>query len=225
MPTLTRVEGDVALLDLGADENKLNKPWLDELHGCLDEIEAEPPAAVVTTASGKFWSTGLDLDWMGAHPDEAQAFLDGVEQVLSRVLLMPTASVAAIQGHAFAAGAMLALAHDVRVMRADRGFFCLPEVDIGLPFTPGMSALIQAKLSPAAAHEAMTTGRRYGGTDAVAAAIVDLAVAEDEVQAQAVERARAIGGKDAGTLRQIKQHMYGTAAALLSEPSIAQSRP
>src|SRR4051812_10207921 len=122
MPTLTRAD-DVAVLHLGDDENKLNRDWVDSLNACLDEVAATRPAAVVTTASGKFWSTGLDLDWLGANPESAQAFLDDVERMLARVLLLPVATVAAIQGHAFAAGAMLALAHDVRVMRADRGFF------------------------------------------------------------------------------------------------------
>jgi len=67
-------------------------------------------------------------------------------------------AIAALQGHTFAAGAMLALAHDQRVMRSDRGFFCFPEVDIGIPFTVGMNALITARLSARVAHEAMTTG-------------------------------------------------------------------
>ena len=80
---------------------------------------------------------------------------------------MPT--IAALQGHTFAAGALLALANDVRIMREDRGFFCLPEVDISIPFAPGMSALIQSKLSPDTAQEAMLTGRRYGGVDALEA--------------------------------------------------------
>jgi enoyl-CoA hydratase/carnithine racemase len=224
MPDLTRSD-DVAVLHLGADENRLNRPWLDELGRCLDDVEADPPYALVTTATGKFWSTGLDLDWLGANPDVAQAFLDDVERTLARVLLLPTASVAAIQGHAFAAGAMLALAHDVRVMRADRGYFCLPEVDLPLPFTPGMAALIQAKLDATVAHEAMTTGRRYGGVDAADARIVAAAVEEAAVVSDATVRARSIGGKHAGTLTTIKQQMYGDVAAALRKATVTDSLP
>jgi len=66
------------------------------------------------------------------------------------------------------------------VMRADRGFFCFPEVDINIPFSVGMNALIAARLSPRVAHEAMTTGRRYGGEDAAAADIVEAAVSADQ---------------------------------------------
>ena len=214
MPRLTRTDSH-AVLHLGDDENKLNRPWLDELTGCLDDVEADPPPAVVTTADGKFWSTGLDLDWLGANPETAQAFLDDVQRTLARVLLLPSATVAAIQGHAFAAGAMLALAHDVRVMREDRGYFCLPEVDLPLPFTPGMAALIQAKLDPSVAHEAMTTGRRYGGGDAADARIVAAAVEEAAVVSDATARAHTIGGKHAATLATIKEQMYGEAARLL----------
>ena len=215
MPTLSLTDDKVAVVHLGDGENRLNRGWLDELAGCLDQVAAEPPVAVVTTATGKFWSTGLDLDWLGQNADLAQAFVDDVERTLARILTLPCATVAAIQGHAFAAGAMLALAHDVRVMRADRGFFCLPEVDLPLPFTPGMAALIQAKLSPPVAHQAMTTGRRYGGVDAAAAQIVDVAVDVAEVLPQALEHARRVGGKHAPTLGAIKEQMYGAAATLL----------
>jgi enoyl-CoA hydratase/carnithine racemase len=110
---------------------------------------------------------------------------------------------------------MLSLAHDLRVMRADRGFWCLPEVDIGLPFSPGMSALVQARLSPQTAHVAMTTGRRYGGTDAQAAAIVDSAVAEDAVRPTALELAGAHAGKAGPVLAAIKTGMYAPVLAEL----------
>ena len=53
---------------------------------------------------------------------------------------------------------MLALACDFRVMRAERGFFCIPEIDLGLPLHPGMASIIQARLSKRTAHEAIVTG-------------------------------------------------------------------
>jgi enoyl-CoA hydratase/carnithine racemase len=112
---------------------------------------------------------------------------------------------------------MFALAHDDRVMRADRGFFCLPEVDIGLSFTPGMNALIAARLSPRTAHEAMTTGRRYGGIDAARAGLVEEAVEEAEVLPRALARAAAQG-------RQGSRHAEGGQAASLPGRSRGAAR-
>jgi Delta3-Delta2-enoyl-CoA isomerase len=211
--------GDVFVLGLGDDENRFNDASLTELERFLQEVEDAAPCALVTTASGKYWSNGLDLEWMATQGEDAPAFLTRVHDLLARVLEMGVPSVAALQGHTFAAGAMLALAHDDRVMRADRGFFCLPEVDIGLPFSPGMSALISARLSPSAAHEAMTTGRRYGGTDAARAGLVGEAVEEQEVLPVALARAGALTDKNPATLKAIKQELYKPVLTALREPS------
>lgn len=215
MPSLTR-EGDVLVLDIGADENRFSPDWLDGVEAALDEVSAAPaPRALVTAATGKFFSNGLDLDWLGQHPDEIDAYVLRVCGLLARVLELGVPTVAALQGHTFAAGAMLSLAHDFRVMRADRGYWCLPEVDIRIPFTVGMDALIRARLAKRTAHEAMTTGRRYGGEEALAAGIVDEAVPEDRVLAAAVERAGALAGKDPETLGKIKARMYADALVAL----------
>jgi enoyl-CoA hydratase/carnithine racemase len=217
MPTLDR-DGDVYVLNLGDDENRFNPDWVDAVSALLDEVAAAPePRALVTTATGKIWSNGLDLEWMGANTGEVPAFVPRVHTLFGQMLGLPVPTVAAIQGHCFAAGAMLAVAHDFRVMRADRGYFCLPEVDIHIPFTPPMAALIQARLSKATAHEAMTTGRRYGGADAAAAGIVDAAVSEDRVLAEAVERAGALAAKHGPTLGAIKAGMYTETLALLGD--------
>lgn len=211
-------DGDVYLLDLGDDENRFNIDWVSSLEARLDEVLAAPaPRALVTMATGKFWSNGLDLEWMAANPELIEVFIPRVHDLLARVLGMGVATVAALQGHTFAAGAMLALAHDERVMRADRGFFCLPEADIGIPFTPGMTALIAARLSSRAAHDAMITGRRYGGGDAVAAGIVDEAVDFEQVLPRAIERAAALAGKDPTTMATIKQRLYVNAIAALRD--------
>ena len=219
MPTLTR-DDDVFVLDLGDGENRFTLDWLGEVERALDEAEgADGPRALVTTAGGRFWSNGLDLDWLLGHPAEGVGYAARIEELFARLLEAPLYTVAALPGHAFGGGAMLALAHDCRIMRADRGFWCLPEVALGLPFRPGMAALVQARLAPQVAHEAMVTGRRYGGTEALAAGIVDGAVDADAVIPTAVETAAARTGLAGGNLARIRTTMYGPVlAALRREP-------
>lgn len=217
MPVLDR-QDNVFLLDLGDGENRFHPDWITAVGAALDEVEkAEGPRALVTTATGKFYSNGLDLEWLFAHSDQHLDYVVSVHELFARMLSLPVITVAALQGHTFAAGAMLSLAHDFRVMRADRGYWCLPEADIDIPFTPGMSALIQARLAPSAAHEAMTTARRYGGRDALAAAIVDMAVEEAAVRDAAVEKAAGLVAKAGATLGTIKARMYAPALTVLRD--------
>ena len=217
MPTLTRSD-DVFVLNLGDTENRFHPDWLAEVDGLIDEVQAATgPKALVTTASGKFFCNGLDLDWLGGNSDQFVPYVISVHHLFERVLALPVPSVAAIQGHAFAGGGMLALAHDFRVMRADRGFFCLPEVDINIPFSRGMSGLIQGRLSKKTAHEAMTTGKRYGGGDALSAGIVDAIANEDDVLSSAIEIAAPLAAKAGPTLGTIKERMYVEALAALRD--------
>lgn len=217
MPVLDR-SGDVFVLDLGDGENRFHPDWLAAVGAALDEVEgADGPRALVTAATGKFFSNGLDLDWLFANPDRSDEYVVSVQELFARYLALPVPTVAALQGHTFAAGAMLSLAHDFRVMRADRGFWCLPEADIGIPFTRGMSALIQARLTPQTAHEAMTTARRYGGEEALAAAVVDRAVGEDEVRSTAVELAGSLAGKAGEVLGTIKSRLYAPVLDVLRD--------
>ena len=220
MPTLDRRD-DVFVLDLGDDENRLHPDLIAGVNTMLDEVEKAPaPAALVTTATGKHYSLGLDLDWLGAHMEQRTAYVTSVQDLLARLLALPMVTVAAIPGHCFAGGAMLSLAHDLRVMRADRGFWCLPEADIGLPFTPGMSALIQSRLTPQNAHEAMVTARRYGGAEAADRRIVDHAVPAEEVLPTAIALARAQTGKAGAGLGTIKARLYPTVLQALRSPEI-----
>jgi enoyl-CoA hydratase/carnithine racemase len=217
MPTLERHD-NVFVVDLGDGENRFHPDWLAAVNAALDEVEkADGPRALVTAATGKFYSNGLDLEWLLANGDRYQDYVTSVHELFARTLTLPMITVAALQGHTFAAGAMFSLAHDLRVMRADRGFWCLPEADINIPFTPGMSALIQARLTPQTAHQAMVTARRYGGADATAASIVDQAVAEDAVRATAIQLAQAQANKAGDTLGTIKTRMYAPAVAALRE--------
>ncbi|GAT01799.1 enoyl-CoA hydratase-related protein [Mycolicibacterium fortuitum] len=215
MATNLDYDGDIAILDLGDDENRFSPEFLDEVDAQLDAVLAKGAHGLVTTADSKFYSNGLDLDWLGAHSDQGDWYVGRVQGLLARMLTLPIPTAAAVVGHAFGAGAMLAIAHDFRVMREDRGFFCFPEVDIRIPFTPGMAALIQAKLTPQAAVASMTTGRRFGGIDAKAFGLVDATATEGSVTTTATDLLRPLGGKDSGTLGAIKQGMFGPAVEAL----------
>lgn len=219
MPTLQHQE-PLYVLDFGDDENRFSREWLKTVHSLLDTVEADPnPAALVTTGTGKFYSNGLDLEWLMSHGDQAEQYVGEVHGLFSRILTFGVPTVAALNGHAFGAGAMLAMAHDYRVMRADRGYFCFPEADINIPFTPGMAALIQSKITPAAAIASMTTGRRFGGTAALELGLVDETAAETELVQCAGERVAPLAGKDRGTIGAIKATMFAPAVVALGAPA------
>jgi len=115
------------------------------------------------------------------------------------------------------AGALLALAHDWRFMRADRGYFCLPEIDARIPFRPGMTALLRSRLAPDTLRDVVLTGSRYGGDEAAARGVVTQAVSGDwdALIDAACEQARAQAGKDRATMAALKRDLYQEPFTLL----------
>ncbi len=213
-------EGDVFILTMRSGQNLFNRTFVDAMNEALDSVEkSSGPAALVTVGGEeKFYSNGLDLAWLGGDGKaEAVQVIKGVLKLLGRVMVFPIPTAAAINGHAFAAGAMLALAHDFRVMRADRGFFCLPEVDINIPFVPGMTALIKSRLTPNVFRYLLLSGAKIGGVEAKERDVVDEAVPAAEVLPRAVACVAPLANKDRHTFGAIKRGMYSDALALLEE--------
>jgi enoyl-CoA hydratase/carnithine racemase len=202
--------GNVHVVHWHDDENRFNRKSLDALNAALDRIEqADGPCAVVTTGEGKFYSNGFDLDWMATGGAEAEEFPYEVHDLLGRWITFPAITVAAINGHAFGLGAILSAAHDFRVMREDRGYWCLPEVDLGLPLTRSFAAVLTAKLPRETAHEAIMTGQRYDAVEAQMAGIVNLTAAEDDVLADAVDLAGDFADKPRKVIARHKHLLYG----------------
>jgi enoyl-CoA hydratase/carnithine racemase len=211
--------GEVFVLHMRNGENRFNEAFLAETSRALDEVEAATGnAALVTCGEGKFYSNGLDLAWLGGEGHgRGPAVLAGLHALFARLLAFPMATVAALNGHAFAGGGMLAMAHDFRVMRSDRGFFCLPEIDLamGQPLSDGMYAVLGARLPRRILAEMLVTGHRYGGPEAAELRIVDEAVPDADVLPRAVAIAAELAGKDRATMAAVKRGLHREALAVL----------
>src|SRR5204862_5354670 len=93
----------IAILDFGDDENRFSPDFLDAINAHLDEIVAAGADGLVTTAAGKFYTNGLDLDWLGAHSEQMQWYVGRGQGLLARMLTLPFATAAAVLGHAVGA--------------------------------------------------------------------------------------------------------------------------
>lgn len=212
---LTR-HGDVFVLRMDNGENRFNPSSLDELNAAVDEVlatqaDGEAPCALVTTGTGKYFSNGIDLDWMlSGDVDDPFAFVADMTRMWARVMSLPVPTVAAVNGHAFAGGAMFSLAHDHVFMRADRGYWSVNEVVLKMRFTPGMQALLSGRLTAPTARRAILTAHRFDGPSALAAGIADALHDEAELLPQAIEFAQSLAHTAHPILGVLKADLYAS---------------
>jgi len=167
-----RKEGTVAVVTMTNGENRHNPTFTEAILKAFDEIERDEgvSSVVIVSSDAKNWSQGIDVQWlMGAfNSKDFQAvkdFMYGLNRIFKRILLYPMPVIAAINGHAFGDGAILACACDFRFMKSDKGFFCFPEVDISIPFLPGMFALLRKAMPYYKFEEAVFSGKRMGAKE------------------------------------------------------------
>ncbi|KAI9504292.1 hypothetical protein GGI25_004297 [Coemansia spiralis] len=208
-------------------ENRFTLHFVQEITRALDFIDSKLDSiednderarggALITTSTGKFYSNGLAIEAAMSQGDE---FYLPYLRMLARLLTFRIPTVAAINGHAFAGGCMFAMAHDYRVMRADRGWIAMNEVDIGIPLSPGMAAIVKCKITQQNhLRDCLLAGHRFKSSDAVSAGFVDRAVSEDKLLDTAKEYALAMAPKASGLnekLHLIKAEMYRETVILL----------
>jgi len=211
--------GDVFVMTMKGGENRFNPTFYRDFHQAMDYVErSEGASALVTTGLDKFYSNGLDITYLTEHPQETEEFLRGYQNVLKRMLCFPMVTVAALNGHAYAGGCLFAWAHDIRIANGDKGFLCMPEIDLGMPFTPGLMALLKEKISdPSLRFEVITVGKKYSMTEAHKHRLVDVVVPSSAVLSTALKAAQGYAGKASNRqiLGSIKSELYHDTAHTL----------
>jgi len=208
-------EESVAVIALTNGENRHNPDFVAAFLGALDEIEKDPSIAsvVILSSDPKSWSQGIDLTWiMGKmQQKDVQAirdFMYGINNVFKRVRLYPLPGIACLNGHAAANGAILACACDFRLMRADKGFFFFPEIDIGIPFLPGMIAFLKKAIPYDRFNEMTLTGKRYTAKEmATSGVLVKACDTEEALVAETMAFAKTFQ-KKRGVFGEMKRRLH-----------------
>lgn len=221
MIELTR-DDEVFVLTMADGENRWNTAFVRAFDEALDEVVASAgPAALVTcSASDKFFSNGLDLDWLrteGEHRGgDRSVFGATFMALMSRIITLPVPTVGAINGHAFGAGLMVALCHDVRIMREDRGFACANEMQLGMKIPTPELALFRHKLPANTFFETVQLARRWTGPAALAAGLVQETAAVESLRDLALLRAKALAplAANRALYGEQKERLFGTNAVL-----------
>ena len=209
--------GQESLWGTKEEEHRLEPRRVLGLLNALDQAENDPSVfALVISAEGRFWCNGFDLLWIQNRMDLANALQEAVELLLARILQYPKPTLAAVNGHATAAGAMLMLACDFTIMNADKGFVFMPGIDLGWAYSPGMTSLMASKLPQQLHRDFIIYAQRFTAKTLASHGVVETAPPE-QVLPQALQRAHKVKEKTKhpATMARIKATLYHEAIAAL----------
>ncbi|MCU0598499.1 MAG: enoyl-CoA hydratase/isomerase family protein [Desulfobacterales bacterium] len=205
----------IAIIRMNNGENRQNLDFAKSMIQTLDEVIAdkETTAVILTSTDSKYWSLGVDIDWLGKQLQNQdfqniKDFMYGMDEVFKKLLLLPVPAIAAINGHAFGNGAILSCACDFRFMRSDKGFFCFPEVDLGIPFLPGMTAFVKKSIPYHKFNELKLTGRKAAAAELEIHHVIQKASASET---DLINDALAFAGtfqKKRGIFAELKKRMH-----------------
>ena len=211
-PVQLTIEDGVAVIRLDDGKaNAVSHALIEQVHAALDRADAEATAVAFIGRDGKF-SAGFDLSVMTQGADATRGLVKAGGELLMRVFTHPQPTVAAVTGHALAAGALLCLACDTRIGSADLpAKIGLNETAIGMGLPWYGVRLGEARLSVRHRQRSVLQAEIYDMAGALDAGYLDELVAADVVATTAIDRARQLGqlprGAYAFTKARLRQSM------------------
>ncbi|KAG8998148.1 hypothetical protein FRB93_013830 [Tulasnella sp. JGI-2019a] len=227
---------NVWLLELqNGAENRLTIELMQKaIHPALDIVEQEhfklrntPPestaegagyqggALIITglRSQSKFFCNGFNLEELVNVP----GMLPEIFVPLAiRLLSFPIPTIAAMNGHAFAGGYLLAMSCDYRVMTSGKAWASMNEIKFGAPFPHGIGALFGEKIRDPRILRETGLGHRFTPQELLQAGIVDVLAdrgAEGVLSAAYTLADKVSGNASKGAYGLIKKEIYGGAIA------------
>jgi enoyl-CoA hydratase/carnithine racemase len=181
-PILLERDGDVAELVLNRPDrrNALDGPARDLLASALDELEKDPPRALLLRGEGKGFCAGRDLSDAEPFTEDGEAILAAMNPIIARLHGLACPTVAAVQGAALGFGLGLALACDLLLV-GESAKIGSPFAAIGAVLDSGSHLFLCNRIGPARTLELVYTGRLLSGAEAVEWRIANAVHPDDEL--------------------------------------------
>lgn len=218
-----RKENNVAIVEMCNGPNKMNLVFAERMNHCFDEIleDVDIQAMVLTSTDEKNFSQGIDVEWIGGKLQAKEnkaviSFMYEMNNIFKRLLLFPIPVIAAINGHAYGNGAIISCACDFRFMRKDRGFFCFPEVDVSIPFLPGMIGFVRKAIPEYQFNRMLLSGQRMTAVEMETANVIVKACDKDALMTDAIAFAGSFA-KKRGIFQELKKRMHKELVRILDE--------
>lgn len=201
---ITSVEGGVGTLRLNRPDkrNAMNAALSRELHAAIEALDANAEVvAIVVTGSGGAFSAGADMNEALASYERGERRFNPSAEAAARVGASPKPTIAAIEGPAYGAGALLACSCDIRLV-AENARFRFPGAEYGL--VVGAAALPRLVGAPVA-KELLFSSRVVDAEEAVRIGLANRVVALDALEGDAQALASGIAAASPQALAWVKR--------------------
>lgn len=187
-------EGSTAILSFSRPPaNAFNLGLVEEFAAKLAEIAARPPTGgLVVTGEGRVFSGGVDFKEVPRYDaDERRRMIDAINSTITSLYGMPTATVAAVNGHAIGGAFVVMLACDARLAAQTDAKLGLTEVTAGIPYPACPMEVVKAELGARDRRKLVLTGEIITPADAHARGILDELVPAAQLLSRAIDIAHA----------------------------------
>jgi enoyl-CoA hydratase len=191
------VVGGVRILTLDhAPANTLSFDVLRELHALCDAANNDDSVrAVILTGRGPFFSGGLDLAMLSSGADRSawNPATFGRNDGVFALWTLPKPTIAMVNGHAIAGGAILALACDVRIAAGEQTRIGLNELAIGIAPPRAAYEIARLALSSQKLWRLGLAAELHDADRAREVGMIDEVVRGEELEARCISWARRLG--------------------------------
>ena len=193
MTFVRRDDGPLVVLTLDhGDLNLFDAEVFDSLGEQVEALAADPPRGVLITASGRVVSAGVDVhEFEHLTPETAGRLWRDLLSTIQRLEDLPCPTVFAAHGLCLTAAFEVALACDLLVA-SETARFGLVEVVVGLTPSMGGPQRLAERAGSARAKQLIYTGDLFDARTLEAWNVVNVVVAEAELEERALALARRI---------------------------------